>query len=55
VTIDQRVQVRQTEAALLRDANDNRAAYDVLKQALVSIPICRTCSMTRLWSRKSLT
>jgi Flp pilus assembly protein TadD len=38
VTIDQRVQVRQTEAALLRDANDNRAAYDVLKQALVEHP-----------------
>jgi Flp pilus assembly protein TadD len=38
VTIDQRVQVRQAEAALLRDANDNTAAYAVLKQALVEHP-----------------
>ena len=38
VTIDQRVQVRQAEAALLRDANDNKAAYAVLKQALVEHP-----------------
>ncbi len=30
VTIDQRVQVRQAEAQLLRDANDNAAAYAVL-------------------------
>jgi Flp pilus assembly protein TadD len=38
VTIEQRVQVRQAEAALLRDANDNTAAYAVLKQALVEHP-----------------
>jgi len=38
VTIDQRVQVRQAEAALLRDANDNNAAYAVLQQALVEHP-----------------
>ena len=38
VTIDQRVQVRQAEAALLRDANDNAAAYAVLKQALIELP-----------------
>jgi Flp pilus assembly protein TadD len=38
VTIDERVQVRQAEASLLRDANDNAAAYDVLKQALVEHP-----------------
>jgi len=38
VTIEQRVQVRQAEAALLRDANDNAAAYAVLKQALVEHP-----------------
>jgi Flp pilus assembly protein TadD len=38
VTIDERVQVRQAEAALLRDANDNAAAYAVLKQALVEHP-----------------
>ena len=38
VTIDQRVQVRQAEASLLRDANDNKAAYAVLKQALVEHP-----------------
>jgi Flp pilus assembly protein TadD len=38
VTIDQRVQVRQAEAALLRDANDNSAAYAVLTQALIEHP-----------------
>jgi tetratricopeptide (TPR) repeat protein len=38
VTIDERVQVRQAEASLLRDANDNVAAYAVLKQALVEHP-----------------
>jgi len=38
VTIDQRVQVRQAEAALLRDANDNKGAYAVLTQALVEHP-----------------
>ncbi len=38
VTIDQKVQVRQAEAALLRDANDNAAAYAVLNQALVEHP-----------------
>lgn len=38
VTIDERVQVRQAEAALLRDANDNTAAYAVLAQALVEHP-----------------
>jgi len=38
VTIDQRVQVRQAEAQLLRDANDNQGAYDVLVQALVEYP-----------------
>ena len=38
VTIDQRVQVRQAEAAMLRDANDNAAAYAVLKQALIEHP-----------------
>jgi Flp pilus assembly protein TadD len=38
VTVDQRLQVRQAEAALLRDANDNIAAYTVLKQALVEHP-----------------
>ena len=34
VTIEQRVQVRQAEAQLLRDANDNEGAYAVLAQAL---------------------
>jgi Flp pilus assembly protein TadD len=38
VTIEQRLQVRQAEAALLRDANDNAAAYAVLKQGLVEHP-----------------
>ena len=38
VTIEQRVQVRQAEAALLRDANDNSGAYAVLAQALIEHP-----------------
>jgi tetratricopeptide (TPR) repeat protein len=38
VTIEQRVQVRQAEAQLLRDANDNQGAYDVLVAALVEHP-----------------
>jgi len=38
VTIEQRVQVRQAEAQLLRDAGDNAAAYAVLKQALTEHP-----------------
>jgi tetratricopeptide (TPR) repeat protein len=38
VTIEQRVQVRQAEAQLLRDANDNAAAYAVLTRALVDHP-----------------
>ncbi len=38
VTIEQRVQVRQAEAQLLRDAGDNAAAYDVLAQALREHP-----------------
>jgi tetratricopeptide (TPR) repeat protein len=38
VTIEQRVQVRQTEAQLLRDGGDNTAAYAVLVQALTEHP-----------------
>lgn len=38
VTIEQRVEVRQTEAQLLRDANDNAGAYAVLNKALVEHP-----------------
>jgi tetratricopeptide (TPR) repeat protein len=38
VTIDQRVQVRQAEAQILRDAGDNAGAYVVLTQALVEHP-----------------
>ena len=38
VTIEQRVQVRQAEAQLLRDANDNQGAYDVLVQGLKEHP-----------------
>jgi tetratricopeptide (TPR) repeat protein len=38
VTVEQRVQVRQAEAALLRDANDNVAAYELLKRALAEYP-----------------
>ena len=38
VTIEQRVQVRQAEAQLLRDANDNAAAYAVLTKALAAYP-----------------
>ena len=38
VTIEQRIQVRQAEAQLLRDAGDNAAAYAVLTQALIEQP-----------------
>jgi tetratricopeptide (TPR) repeat protein len=38
VTIDQRVEVRQTEAQILRDANDNAAAYAVLQKGLDEHP-----------------
>src|SRR6185503_14246408 len=38
VTIEQRVEVRQTEAQILRDANDNNGAYAVLTKALVEHP-----------------
>ena len=38
VTIEQRVQVRQTEAQILRDAGDNAGAYQVLSQALIEHP-----------------
>jgi tetratricopeptide (TPR) repeat protein len=38
VTIEQRVQVRQAEAQLLRDAGDNAGAFAVLTQALVEHP-----------------
>ena len=34
VTIEQRVQVRQTEAQLFRDANDNATALSILEQGL---------------------
>ena len=38
VTIDQRVEVRRTEAQLLRDAGDAAGAYAVLTQALAEHP-----------------
>ena len=38
MTIEQRVQVRQAEAQLLRDDGDNAAAYAVLTQALGDHP-----------------
>ncbi|MDH5287421.1 MAG: tetratricopeptide repeat protein [Betaproteobacteria bacterium] len=38
VTIEQRVQVRQTEAQLYRDAGDHKGALAVLDQALVELP-----------------
>lgn len=38
VTIEQRVQVRQAEAQLLRDANDLAGAYSVLEQGLKEHP-----------------
>ncbi len=38
VSIDQRVQVRQAESQLLRDANDNAAAYAVLTLAIKEHP-----------------
>ena len=38
VTIEQRIQVRQSEAQLLRDTGDNAGAYAVLTQALIEQP-----------------
>ncbi|HEX4884761.1 MAG TPA: tetratricopeptide repeat protein [Casimicrobiaceae bacterium] len=38
VTIEQRVQVRQTEAQLFRDANDHKGALAVIDQALAELP-----------------
>jgi len=38
VTIEQRIQVQQTEAQILRDAGNNAAAYSVLSAALVAFP-----------------
>jgi tetratricopeptide (TPR) repeat protein len=38
VTIEQRTQVRQAQAQLLRDAGDNAGAYAVLTQALIEQP-----------------
>jgi tetratricopeptide (TPR) repeat protein len=38
VTIEQRIQVRQTEAQILRDAGDNAGAYAVLDKALGEHP-----------------
>lgn len=38
VTIEQRVQVRQTEAQLFRDANDQKGALGVLDAALAELP-----------------
>jgi len=38
VTIDERVQVRQAEAQLLREAGDNAGAYAVLQKALETYP-----------------
>jgi len=38
VTIEQRVQVRQTEAQIYRDANDNAKALAILEQGLAELP-----------------
>jgi Flp pilus assembly protein TadD len=38
VTIEQRIQVRQAESQLLRDAGDNAGAYAVLEKALTEHP-----------------
>ena len=38
VTIDQRIQVRQAEASLLRESGDLAGAYAVLEQGLVEFP-----------------
>lgn len=38
VTIEQKIQVQQVEAQLLRDVNDNAGAYQLLTQALVEHP-----------------
>ena len=38
VTIEQRIQVRQAEATLLRESGDNKGAFDVLEKALAEHP-----------------
>ena len=38
VTIEQRIQVRQAEASLVRESGDNKGAYAVLEKALVEHP-----------------
>ena len=38
VTIEQRIQVRQAEASLLRESGDNRGAYALLEKALAEHP-----------------
>jgi tetratricopeptide (TPR) repeat protein len=38
ITLEQKVQVRQAEAQLLRDAGDNAAAYELLTKALAEHP-----------------
>jgi tetratricopeptide (TPR) repeat protein len=38
VTIEQRIQVRQAEASLLRESGDNKGAYALLEKALVEHP-----------------
>ena len=55
VTIEQRVQVRQAEASLLREAGRLNDAYGVLEQALASTRTTRTSSTTARWSRRRST
>ena len=56
VTIEQRVQVRQAEAQLLRDAGDNAGAYAVLTKALAEHPgFARPALRHARWSPKSST
>ena len=56
VTIEQRIQVRQAEAQLLRDAGDNATAYAVLDGGARHVSrTTRICSTTSPWSPKSST
>ena len=48
----ERVQLTQAEAQLLRDANEYQAAYDLLGQALAKLRTTRISSTTTRWRRR---
>jgi Predicted N-acetylglucosaminyl transferase len=55
VTRDQKVQLTQAQAQLLRDAGDDAGAYQVLVHGLADNPGRRTSSTTSRWPLKSST